>query len=479
MTVDKASLTILDLLGEGGFGKVYRARTTDSAETLAYKEFKKPTAEEIENLELLVAFRNDLVEVERRELDSFALWPRILVTSGGSVCGYLMELLPERFVEQAIVQTNGTGTTQRTLDWLANPAHARANGASLVVGADDIATRSTFAALIACTFAFLHRHGIVVGDVSMANILHADNPPEIRLIDLDSARLVGISPDLRQPHTVNLVPPECRAGQKYQTIETDLYKVAAMIYYVLASVVQMARDSGPLNGKVDDAGMTLFRRALNKDPEIRPSASEWYRHLYWRVAALAKAPDLKDFQASKLHGVQGDKITLTWKIEGHRSLALEMPSGERREIGVSASNSIEVHLRESGRYRLIADNDIGTVVAETAIVKMFVPPEVRFVNVPHFDSVERCWFGLSDDDISTLMSSGREGDLIDSVVASALPNASLPLDVVGDVLAPSFSRDTLDWSGLNDMVDEIFTGPVDRSEGLRSRLGRFRSRILG
>ncbi|NIL74893.1 hypothetical protein RhoFasB10_00985 [Rhodococcus sp. B10] len=477
MTVDKASLTIESTLGEGGFGTVYLVKTSSGSNQFAYKEFKKVSADELANLDLLVTFRKKLSAPEKAELDSFAAWPLELVTSKGATVGYLMEVLSDRFIEQSIVQTSGTGSSPRSLDWLAKPDHAARNGASLVVPEDDIATRTMFAAKLVYAFNFLHKRGIVFGDVSLRNILHADAPAEIKLIDLDSVRIESQSPNFRQPHSTGMLPKECREGQKEQTIATDMFKVAYVVFSILASVVQVSNSSG-IENKVDDAGMTLFGRALNGKATERPSAAEWYRYLYDRVAALMNPPELSSFTATPRYQLRGEPIQLAWEVEGHRSLKLEMPSGEVRDLGGSASNTLEVLVEAGGQYRLTAENDNGTVTATTATVRVFDVPHVKYVDVPVFKSVHHCSLGVSDADMRVMTDAGTGFDWVDTMMSTTLPAPPLPFDLVGNVVTPAFGRDVVDWSGLSQMVDDAFRppktpGPIEKwVRGLRRRLVR-------
>lgn len=458
MTVEKSSLTIIKTLGEGGFGKVFLVQSGASAAPWAYKEFKKPNATEIANLRLLVGFRDNLSVADRANLDGFALWPRELVTSGAAVVGYLMEVLPDRFIEQAIVQTSGTTQTPRTLDWLAKPDHSARRGASLVVAETDISKRATFAALIAFAFNFLHNRGIVFGDVSAMNVLHADGPPEIRLIDLDTVRLIGRSPEFKQPHTTGMMPAECRAGQKEQTIETDLFKLGYLFFTVLASVAQIS-SSVQTVGKVDAKGMDLFGKALGSVPADRPSALEWYRYLFDRVLSLTNPPTLKSFQAAPLYGMRGDPIDLEWEAAGYRSLVLELPTGERRDLSISATGNLELTLDRAGKYKLIAENEHGTVVAETAVVRIFDTPAIKFVDVPSFTGLEHCSLGVSDADMDVMVRAGAGFEWVEAMVARTLPTPPLPFPSVQDLVTPPFTRNVLDWSGLNDIVDEAFAPP--------------------
>lgn len=172
MPIDRANLTVHRELGSGGFGTVYEVDTPNSLfsePTCAFKEFKTPGHAEIQNLRVLIAHRASMPQEDREVLDRFTTWPREVVTKGRDVVGFLMRMVPQDFMEASISQIERTTSVMRSIDWLANPVHARKSGASLVVEAGDVRTRLRYCAWLARAFHLLHRNGMVYGDLSLTD----------------------------------------------------------------------------------------------------------------------------------------------------------------------------------------------------------------------------------------------------------------------------------------------------------------------
>ena len=129
-TVDAARLGAMDELDSGAFGIVYRLRTYSlpGFTNLAYKEFtNSPSAEDIANLTALVEFRSALDARRRAVLDDAAAWPLRLVTRGGLVCGFVMQLIPPEFFGQQLLPSGRTIQLPVKSQWLVvEPAKADA-----------------------------------------------------------------------------------------------------------------------------------------------------------------------------------------------------------------------------------------------------------------------------------------------------------------------------------------------------------------
>ena len=108
--IERAQLGQLEYIAEGGQGKVYRCltlRLPDVQHALAYKEFKSGQVATA-GLEAIVGVRSRLSEPDRELLDSHAAWPIRLVRDQGRVCGLLMPLIPDAFVQMGRSITGST-----------------------------------------------------------------------------------------------------------------------------------------------------------------------------------------------------------------------------------------------------------------------------------------------------------------------------------------------------------------------------------
>ena len=86
-------------------------------------------------------------------------------------------------------------------------------------------------AKLASALAFLHRHGVCVGDISAKNLLFSLTPHDaVYFIDCDAMRINGVSA-LPQVETPGWETP---AGEELATIYSDAYKLGLLALRLLA-----------------------------------------------------------------------------------------------------------------------------------------------------------------------------------------------------------------------------------------------------
>lgn len=109
---------------------------------LAYKEYAStPTAYEAANLSALIDFRTGLDPRTRQILDGAVAWPLRLVTRNGTVCGFVMRLIPPELFGNQTLPSGATVRLPVKAQWLmVDPAKADAAG-SAVPRADDLPER--------------------------------------------------------------------------------------------------------------------------------------------------------------------------------------------------------------------------------------------------------------------------------------------------------------------------------------------------
>jgi len=451
VAVDRASLTIHRELGSGGFGTVYEVDTPNGLlpePTCAFKEFKSPGDAEVQNLKVLVAHRASMPNEDRAILDVFTTWPLEVVTDRGSVVGFLMRLVPSTFVESSIAQVGKTTSVLRSIDWLANPVHAKKSGAKVVVDADDIKTRLRYCAWLCRVVHFFHRNEMVYGDLSLTNILYSDsrgNP--ILVIDTDPVRIEAVSPPLAQATSPGMRPPEARGtnATNVQNAKTDLFKLAVLLYNVLGSSMRIDPKLSALQGKIDSTGIQMFARALGSDRDRRPTAEEWYRYFYNRYMALIETPKITAMEIDPPHGLSGQSVTVGWQVQGQERLVLHTPWGDVHDLSVSAPDSLQVTLRGSGQFRLVASNSNGSTEWVSDVVHVFTPPRIEFLKVPALQDVSRMITGLDMESFGGLLEPERDlrwvDELLQQVTPPPLPeiigDSSLQVPDLGSLLLPA------------------------------------------
>jgi DNA-binding helix-hairpin-helix protein with protein kinase domain len=199
-------------LASGGQGTVFRL--ADPPGTLL-KLYHPGTAVLSEELGRLIDLRGDLRAAP-------VAWPSGRVFDGGRCVGLLMPEVPEEFA------TSMAGRRRLLeLQFLLYPR--RAMWADLVLPTGT--QRRRLAAAYVALFRELHARGVVVGDVSMRNLLWSlADGPSVFAIDCDGFRVAGRPPAVRTVDTAGWEDP-ARPGEV--TLDSDRYKLALVALRVL------------------------------------------------------------------------------------------------------------------------------------------------------------------------------------------------------------------------------------------------------
>jgi DNA-binding helix-hairpin-helix protein with protein kinase domain len=252
-------------LGVGGQGEV---RALANRRDLVYKQYLQPLRDP-EPLTSLIAARDLLAGADRQMLDACTSWPQAIVVNEGQTIGLLMVRLPDRFYGQL-----AQGPRPRELQYALYPPKPGWAG----MGTPSDEDRWGLAAHIARLFSFLHRIGVVLGDVSMTNAVWSVNPiPELFLLDCDSVRLSGQMSSMTHATTIDWDDP---LNSREPTLDTDRYKLALFIGRLLsATPYWRPGQSLPPVGRVGQPHEMqqlelLFERAAGK-AGTRPTAHEW------------------------------------------------------------------------------------------------------------------------------------------------------------------------------------------------------------
>ena len=135
----------------------------------------------------------------------------------------------------------------------------------------DEAQRYALLREVASGLAFLHKHGVCVGDISPKNLLFSLSPHEaVYFIDCDAMRINGVSA-LPQVETPGWDVP---AGEELATIYSDTYKLGLLALRLLAG------DQDTTNPQYIPAGAPSMLRqiitdTLTNEPEKRPLPEAW------------------------------------------------------------------------------------------------------------------------------------------------------------------------------------------------------------
>jgi DNA-binding helix-hairpin-helix protein with protein kinase domain len=188
--IPRDKLGALSKIGQGGQGVVYRAPNvkTKFAASMVYKEYKPQVRTEIDFTALAAMpalVEESLTYSQAERLISIAAWPCAIIEDSGTPTGFVMPAIPDEFF---IPLTTVKGTSPSTAEFqhlLNHSTVLAARGITL-----DDAQRYTLLRETASALAFLHKHGVCVGDISPKNLLFSLAPREaVYFIDCDAMRI--------------------------------------------------------------------------------------------------------------------------------------------------------------------------------------------------------------------------------------------------------------------------------------------------
>ncbi len=228
--IQRDKLGVLTKIGQGGQGVVYGAPNvkTKFAASMVYKEYKAQTLTEIDfnALGAMPALVEDSLSYAQAErLISLAAWPCAIVEDAGAPTGFVMPAIPEEFF---VALTTVKGVSRSTAEF----QHLLNHETVLAARGIDIEDAQRYSLLreAASGLAFLHKHGVCVGDISPKNLLFSLKPHEaVYFIDCDATRINGVSalPQVETPGW-NLPP-----GEELATVYSDTYKLGLLALRLL------------------------------------------------------------------------------------------------------------------------------------------------------------------------------------------------------------------------------------------------------
>ncbi|MEU7434109.1 protein kinase [Streptomyces sioyaensis] len=256
---DGEEVQVTDMLGAGGQGEVYRAKTPSGDKALKWYYPTCATPEQEAIVQELVARDFD---------DDRFLWPTAYVRDGRGGFGYLMDILPARFKRLPALFTRQLRTTPRAL-------------------------------LTACLYTVeayqaLHSRGIAYRDISWGNILFDPATGDVLVCDNDNAVVEGDSSGISG--TMKFMAPELVRGETGARpgTQTDLHSLSVLLFMLLMN-------HHPLEGRRELAIRCLDEAAEKKlygkqplfvfDPDDDANAPDPFEHATvlatWTVAPRA------------------------------------------------------------------------------------------------------------------------------------------------------------------------------------------------
>jgi serine/threonine protein kinase len=269
--IQRDQLGELSKIGQGGQGVVYAAPKvkTKFAASMVYKEYKAQGLAGIDftALSAMPALVEDtLTYKEAERLIALAAWPCAIVHTGGAPSGFVMPVIPEAFFTE-LTTVKGVSSTPAEFQHLLNhPSVLAARGIAI-----DDAQRYTLLRETASGLAFLHKHGVFIGDISPKNLLYSLSPHEaVYLIDCDAMRINGVSA-LAQVETPGWGVP---SGEELATIYSDTYKLGLLALRLLAGDHD-STNPAHLPATTPALLRQIITDTVTKPPHQRPLPEAW------------------------------------------------------------------------------------------------------------------------------------------------------------------------------------------------------------
>ncbi len=269
--IQRARLGALTRIGQGGQGVVYRAPNvkTKFAAAMVYKEYKPPARVGIDfsALAAMPALVEESLSYPQAErLISIAAWPCALVEDVGQSTGFVMPAIPDEFFIPLTTVKGASTTTAEFQHLLNHPTVLAARGIDI-----DEVQRYSLLREFASGLAFLHKHGVCVGDISPKNLLFSLAPHEaVYFIDCDAMRINGVSA-LPQVETPGWQAP---AGEELATIYSDAYKLGLLALRLMAGDFD-TKNPQHLPSSTPGLVRQIITDTLNNQPHSRPLPEAW------------------------------------------------------------------------------------------------------------------------------------------------------------------------------------------------------------
>lgn len=295
----EVSLALGPQLGCGDQGSVWEVRNVNwenapesvGVRGLVYKRYRPTALRSVDAgvLRSMPLFLETLSEQDRLQLLRWVAWPLEIIWRDGSLSGFVMPRAPSAFFFNHRLTSGALKRETAKAQLLLNSAeYLQRSGIGV-----SASQRCGILADLAAGLAFLHKRGVVVGDISPINVLWSANPAcRVFLTDADSM-VIGdqyVTPRVETIDWSVAVPPGESVGRIPRQAD-DVYKLGLMVLRALTGS-QTSRNPDTLTDSLPDVKASV-KASLSADPAERPTAAEWERLLTLAASADIKLPWLE------------------------------------------------------------------------------------------------------------------------------------------------------------------------------------------
>jgi hypothetical protein len=385
VTRERSALGPLRELDRGGSGVVHEAVGTGTV----FKEFTAAGQTDVLRwAEGSVAFWRSLPPAEQAELAAMAAWPTDLVVDHGVVVGVLMPLIAGDFWH---TRTGLDGRVQRqpsNLKWLMAEDSLLGDRFDRALFFDD-SVRFELLAQTLRLLAWLHRRGVVFGDVSGNNFMFTLSPPRVLGIDCDAV-VTGPSTDSAVGRMTNFyVPPEFQGPGARTTVDaaSDTWKAAILLLRALTPGPRCSQRRPDavrlLRGRVPDRLLDVLTACLTDDPDQRPPLTDLFACVEDVYRTLSSPPTAALLEVVDPVVRHGGTVELRWAFDGADAIVVEAPDGARHDLDPATHpHGFTFPATTSGLLAVHATNRHGTSTFPLGPVLVYDVPAAA-VTFPH------------------------------------------------------------------------------------------------
>lgn len=281
--IERSALELGHEVGKGGQGRVLEisnwvwpnAPAEAEIDGLVYKEYLPAALESIDAaaLESMPPFLENLSTADQISLLRTVAWPIATVHNDGKLTGFVMPRIVKTFLFERLLAKGTVRRELATAQFLMNSgSYMKRIGVAV-----DGRQRCAILADLANAVAFLHQHGVVVGDISATNVLWSTTPTcRGFLIDADSM-VVGVRSATPRVETPDWDVPTGAYANDGDKAAADNYKLGLMVLRLLTGSMA-TRDPQELAPSLSST-RELVQASLSTQPSERPSADDWAVHL--------------------------------------------------------------------------------------------------------------------------------------------------------------------------------------------------------
>jgi serine/threonine protein kinase len=272
-TLQGGKYTVIDVLGQGGFGTTYRATHRDLQQTVVIKTLSPSTRNHPQYSQVEHQFRD-----EARRL-ALCTHPNIVRVS-------------DFFIEDGIPYLVMDYIPGKTLDQVVFPHQPLPEAIAI-----------HYIRQVGAALQLIHSNGLLHRDVKPQNIILREGTQEVVLIDFGIAR--EFTPGVTQEHTsllsVGYAPIEQYAHREKRSAATDVYGLAATLYALVTAQVPVAsilRSRQPMAAPrdiqptVSVAVSQAVMRGMAVEVQFRPQTIAEWLALLPDSASVTAVPDV-------------------------------------------------------------------------------------------------------------------------------------------------------------------------------------------